>query len=263
MVFATNRTMARRDGRRGFTLIELLVVIAIIALLAAILFPVFARARENARRATCQSNLKQIGLGLIQYCQDNDETLPTDYYPSGRANGTWRTCIMPYIKSTQIFVCPSETTKNATPALDGLPSSYACSLPNGANPRNPWVTVGSGGPFGCYAGPTACYTYVPTSLIASPAQVIGVTEMVNANQVGRVEYYFSSGPGAYDLQFLHLGMANFLFMDGHVKALSPLSTINGPGSQVNLWSITNAPLTNSPTPELTYAQESLGVPYNP
>jgi prepilin-type N-terminal cleavage/methylation domain-containing protein len=62
--------------RRAFTLIELLVVIAIIALLAAILFPVFARARENARRASCQSNMKQIGLGILQYAQDNDERLP-------------------------------------------------------------------------------------------------------------------------------------------------------------------------------------------
>lgn len=66
----------RRIPRRGFTLIELLVVIAIIALLAAILFPVFARARENARRASCQSNLKQIGLSVVQYTQDYDETFP-------------------------------------------------------------------------------------------------------------------------------------------------------------------------------------------
>src|SRR5688572_31491078 len=68
----------RKTALRGFTLIELLVVIAIIALLAAILFPVFARARENARRASCQSNLKQIGLGLVQYYQDFDESLVID-----------------------------------------------------------------------------------------------------------------------------------------------------------------------------------------
>src|SRR4028118_1558188 len=72
--------MLRRSARRGFSLIELLVVIAIIAILAAILFPVFARARENARRASCMSNLKQIGLGALQYSQDYDEKMVSIYY---------------------------------------------------------------------------------------------------------------------------------------------------------------------------------------
>jgi len=98
---------------RGFTLIELLVVIAIIAILAAILFPVFARARENARRSSCQSNLKQIGLGLMQYVQDYDEVLPADWvgasgYSSSDPNITeWPEAIQPYTKSQQIFDCPS------------------------------------------------------------------------------------------------------------------------------------------------------------
>jgi prepilin-type N-terminal cleavage/methylation domain-containing protein len=74
MFIHRQRTVHRPD--RGFTLIELLVVIAIIAILAAILFPVFARAREMARRSSCASNMKQIGLGLIQYAQDNDERMP-------------------------------------------------------------------------------------------------------------------------------------------------------------------------------------------
>ena len=91
--------------RSAFTLIELLVVIAIIAILAAILFPVFARARENARRASCTSNLKQIGLGVIQYQQDYDETMPRIDYGEGTK---WMDITQPYLKSAQVFSCPSE-----------------------------------------------------------------------------------------------------------------------------------------------------------
>lgn len=100
---------------QGFTLIELLVVIAIISILAAILFPVFARARENARRASCSSNLKQIALGVLQYTQDYDEKFPL-YNSNSAANATpsnpygWADAIQPYLKSTQIFQCPSEST---------------------------------------------------------------------------------------------------------------------------------------------------------
>src|SRR4028118_675254 len=84
--------MLRRAAHRGFTLIELLVVIAIIAILAAILFPVFSRARENARRASCMSNLKQIGLGVMQYVQDYDERYPSSMYASRYTTGpgTWQ-----------------------------------------------------------------------------------------------------------------------------------------------------------------------------
>lgn len=99
--------------KAAFTLIELLVVIAIIAILAAILFPVFGRARENARRSSCQSNLKQIGLGLAQYTQDNDETQVMTFYTVQNVNGNrvyWPTSIFPYVKNEQIFVCPSAST---------------------------------------------------------------------------------------------------------------------------------------------------------
>jgi prepilin-type N-terminal cleavage/methylation domain-containing protein len=102
---------------RGFTLIELLVVIAIIAILAGILFPVFARARENARRTSCISNLRQIGLGLLQYVQDYDEqnTLqwygtnsgPSDAPGTGGDRYKWMDAIFPYVKSEQLFNCPS------------------------------------------------------------------------------------------------------------------------------------------------------------
>ena len=93
------------SSRRAFTLVELLTVIAIIALLAAILFPAFSRARENARRASCTSNLRQIGMGMIQYTADYD-----GYQPATQVNGVgWAVLIIPYTKSGQIFVCPSTT----------------------------------------------------------------------------------------------------------------------------------------------------------
>ena len=99
-----------RHKNSAFTLIELLVVIAIIAILAAILFPVFARARENARRSSCLSNLKQIGLGMIQYTQDYDETMPQTSWGGVSGQGSrffWMDAIQPYVKSTQLFTCPS------------------------------------------------------------------------------------------------------------------------------------------------------------
>jgi prepilin-type N-terminal cleavage/methylation domain-containing protein/prepilin-type processing-associated H-X9-DG protein len=109
--------------RRGFTLIELLVVIAIIAILAAILFPVFARAREKARQASCQSNLKQIGLGMLMYLSDYDETIfeITTSCWAARANGQPKTAessigpaprLNPYIKNWQIWACPSQGNIN-------------------------------------------------------------------------------------------------------------------------------------------------------
>ena len=119
--------MFKTQAKKAFTLIELLIVIAIIAILAAILFPVFARARENARRSSCMSNLKQMGLGTMQYTQDYDEKLyphrfnstpnplmsvnggPATTGVTGGATGKifWISLLQPYVKSYQIFVCPS------------------------------------------------------------------------------------------------------------------------------------------------------------
>ena len=130
--------------RNGFTLIELLVVIAIIAILAAILFPVFARARENARKSTCQSNMKQLGMAMLQYAQDYDETFPGNaaYYASltgtpfhnqwmlgippldptvtGR---TWKDIIVPYLKNTGVLRCPGDTN-----AIANNPTSYSMKM---------------------------------------------------------------------------------------------------------------------------------------
>jgi prepilin-type N-terminal cleavage/methylation domain-containing protein/prepilin-type processing-associated H-X9-DG protein len=135
----------RKGIYRAFTLIELLVVIAIISILAAILFPVFARARENARRASCMSNLKQIGLGMMQYTQDYDEKLPKSALcgpqllesgglSSNSACGSpapgnyyhlWWHEIYPYVNNTQVFICPSTT---ATWSGGYTPSSYVYGL---------------------------------------------------------------------------------------------------------------------------------------
>ena len=100
----------------GFTLIELLVVIAIIAILAAVLFPVLARARENARKTACMSNLKQLGLGVAQYLQDFDERYPctngVDTTSTNVSTTGFPNAIFPYVKSTQVFKCPDDTTTN-------------------------------------------------------------------------------------------------------------------------------------------------------
>ena len=102
--------------RSGFTLIELLVVIAIIAILAAILFPVFARARENARKATCQSNVNQLVKGIVMYVQDYDERLPARYYTGVQ----WSDAIQPYVKNTQAFKCPSNPQTNGIGWAQGV-----------------------------------------------------------------------------------------------------------------------------------------------
>jgi prepilin-type N-terminal cleavage/methylation domain-containing protein/prepilin-type processing-associated H-X9-DG protein len=112
------------QNRKGFTLIELLVVIAIIAILAAILFPVFAQAREKARQTSCLSNTKQMGLGIMMYTQDYDETYPAGYYygdPTQTSNLDatgiiqWSGVTQPYVKNEQIFVCPSDPNKGIAP----------------------------------------------------------------------------------------------------------------------------------------------------
>lgn len=123
---------AGRMQCRGFTLIELLVVIAIISILAAILFPVFARARENARRTTCLSNLKQIGMAFIQYSQDYDERMipPSLAYSHIRPDGVpsttalWMYMAQPYFKSVQALNCPSSNL-NYVGAINNFPYAYS------------------------------------------------------------------------------------------------------------------------------------------
>src|ERR1043166_3580072 len=119
--------MKRHISRRGFTLIELLVVIAIIAILAAILFPVFAQAREAARKTTCLSNLKQLGLGLMMYSQDYDEQATPwnlrynnkNQYDQFGVSLCWDRLIMPYIKNNGVLACPSDSG-STRPVLQGV-----------------------------------------------------------------------------------------------------------------------------------------------
>src|SRR5690349_6001739 len=153
---------------RGFTLIELLVVIAIIALLAAILFPVFARARENARKSSCANNMKQIGIGIAQYTQDYDESMP---YREIAVNGTtisWKGSLQPYIKNLQVFQCPSNS-KRTTNDSRGTPISY------GANTRN-----GSTDGWGVFAKDS---TVVPVAIsdVTNAADVISCLEISGLN----------------------------------------------------------------------------------
>jgi prepilin-type N-terminal cleavage/methylation domain-containing protein/prepilin-type processing-associated H-X9-DG protein len=117
--------------RKGFTLIELLVVIAIIAILASILFPVFARAREKARQTNCLSNAKQLVLGATMYAQDYDEQLPYEDFDingSGAEDDgdmTWRSMILPYVKNRQIFICPSDKNPDGSVGIyDGRTGDY-------------------------------------------------------------------------------------------------------------------------------------------
>ena len=143
--------------KRGFTLIELLVVIAIIAILAAILFPVFAQAREKARAISCLSNMKQLGLGELMYNQDNDEKYTPGQNPYGEANG-WAGQLYPLIKSVAVFHCPDDAT---TP--NGSVVSY------GIN-RN--TAVYNGGGTGADGQTIASFT--------SPAKTVLLFEVVNS-----------------------------------------------------------------------------------
>ena len=237
-----NQSLLRRptttssSTRKAFTLIELLVVIAIIAILAAILFPVFARARENARRSSCQSNLKQIGLGILQYSQDYDERYtPTENYPG--KDVTWHQLIQPYVKSTQLLVCPSNTSTavvKGTGGTTGVPLIPAHYIANGG------YTTGGGYHAALnYGRQMDSPDGAALSSVDSPAQCIMVLEYKGTRVDGNL--YSPSAAGGMDFTN-HLTTTNFLFVDGHVKSLKPTATTAG---GVNMWSNTPTSAVNT------------------
>ena len=218
MAFSPLSPVQKRQAR-GFTLIELLVVIAIIAILAAILFPVFARARENARRASCQSNLKQVGLGIAQYTQDYDESFPS---MRGGGIGSWKQRVQPYVKSTQLFRCPSNSNSDVIPSGDVATANYPALFRSyAANPR----LVGDNRQISL-----ASVNSAATKIIVGENK--GIYSDGSREGMGWGDWGKSGNGGFKNEGFAgHLSTANYLFADGHVKALRPTATMAG----TNMW----------------------------
>jgi prepilin-type N-terminal cleavage/methylation domain-containing protein/prepilin-type processing-associated H-X9-DG protein len=228
--------------KSAFTLIELLVVIAIIAILAAILFPVFARARENARRASCQSNLKQLGLSMAQYLSDFDSRYPpyfnyaTSWSGAGSQDMGWAQIIEPYVKSAQLFYCPSMSVKQESPVTySGRYTSYFynsnlnCGWPGYGIATNTWsknesdvdssavtILMGEGGSYGSTQSAN-CYS----SVLADCPDAIPYVGGVSAPAAGawNAAHGWNSAAEALAEQNKHLETGNYLFCDGHVKSL--------------------------------------------
>ncbi len=216
-----------KNRRKAFTLIELLVVIAIISILAAILFPVFARARENARRTSCASNLKQMGLAMMQYTQDYDERFLR--VPAiGGNQGAWARELAPYTKNIQVLICPSNPTET------GAAMSYP---PRCDYAYHPWYGWNSGTEARAPASASVAGGGITLSTLTQPSlSVIFMDSYVwdarnNQSTGNGTNNYHCSVNGRCatakinivasstdpNLGLRHLGGLNYAFADGHVK----------------------------------------------
>ena len=231
-----------RQFGRGFTLIELLVVIAIIAILAAILFPVFAKAREKARQISCASNMKQIGLGFMQYSQDNDEVFPNDGTGQCGAHG-WAGRIYPYVKSTAIYKCPDDSKP---PSGTRVPISYTSNRNFSNRPSGNWI----GATLAQMTAPASTVNlYETTGLTVDPtnasegSSAVGEGTGDNNGNCGTADQstgpegnpsYPNTNSNYSDLAFpqgRHTNGSEYLLSDGHVKYL--MGTAVSPGQQAS------------------------------
>lgn len=252
-------------SHRAFTLIELLVVIAIIAILAAILFPAFARARENARRSSCTSNMKQMGLGITMYVQDNDGRYPMASNSDGSGR-RWPDYIYTYIKSSQVFVCPSVSGADVT---SRGPSWATTPVPTGPTGKyfgygynyqylgNSRVPARVGFPFtatdSVVSAPSQTIAIADTNgvgttgtsgvYVVDPPALVYYADAVTPRGSGRpiaTDAYYPAGSGSTITQrsspsIRHLDMVSVAFADGHAKAMKPekLDDFNGDGTPDN------------------------------
>jgi len=243
---ASSRTVRSTNA---FTLIELLVVIAIIAILAAILFPVFARARENARRSSCQSNEKQIGLGIFQYAQDYDEHYPMRY--SDAMGISWDAMIQPYLGVGKIQNGISVTNQNSSilhcPSDSILRYGYAGYAPRSYSmpkcPQNGHKNLffsteeqndANGKSYEPGRALSALEDSAGTIMIAERVTDSNIFGSPNGSDVGSPACGAINGcnwspqlaPNNGGVsEAYHLGTMNYLFADGHVKSIQPVRTI--------------------------------------
>jgi prepilin-type N-terminal cleavage/methylation domain-containing protein/prepilin-type processing-associated H-X9-DG protein len=247
--------------KNGFTLIELLVVIAIIAILAAILFPVFARARENARRTSCLSNLKQIGLGVMQYTQDYDELYPrtvqTNATPiniPGLTNlsfssvgqvWSWYQMIHPYVKSTQVFLCPSSGA--GTTVHGGHYGTNQRMMPYYTLTTPPISLATIVAPVSVYMAMDSGYYMIGTSHVTG-STASNSWYLPGSGQHNGVSAATAGITTAYRIKDYekgrHFGSVNMLFADGHVKWLQSTvpyrEAVKAGANQPSAWEPTTA-----------------------